>query len=59
MSRSSLSDTHLVLIRVHRFCTQPFRSSLSRLVDVFADPDVSVQPQYEVYIARQRDKVRL
>ena len=51
MNRSSLSDTHFVLIRVHRFCVQPFLSSLSRLVDVFADPNVPVQPQYEVYVA--------
>jgi len=50
MNRSSLSETHFVLIRVHRFCAQPFLSSLSRLIDVFADPNVPVQPQYEVYI---------
>ena len=52
MNRFTLSETHFVLIRVHRFCVQPFFSRLSDPVNVFADPDVSVQPQDEVYIAR-------
>jgi len=53
MNRSPSSKTHFILVRIHGFCVQPFISLLLGLVDVFADPDVSVQPQDEVYVAGQ------
>ena len=49
MTRSPSSETHFILVRIHGLCVQSFFPLLS--FDVFADPDVSVQPQYEVYIA--------